>query len=60
MTFHWYRKLEDDARRVFEVMVKYHGSAHISSANLMTCMGSLTTIAKLRPMYMSKVHTVLA
>ena len=40
-------------------MVKYHGSAHISSANLMTCMGSLTNIAKLRPVFMAKVITAL-
>lgn len=49
------RRLEEDARRVFEEMIKYHGSAHISSANLMTCMGSLANIAKLRPEFMSKV-----
>jgi len=53
------RKLEEDARRVFDEMVKYHGSAHISSANLMTCMGSLANIAKLRPEFMSKVITAL-
>ena len=40
-------------------MVRYHGSAHISSANLMTCMGSLTNIAKLRPSFMSAVITAL-
>ena len=49
------RKLEVDARRVFDDMVKYHGSAHISSANLMTCMGALSNIAKLRPEFMAKV-----
>ena len=49
------RKLEEDARRVFDEMIKYHGSAHISSANLMTCMGSIANIAKLRPEFMSKV-----
>jgi len=53
------RKLEDEARRIFDDLVKYHGSAHISSANLMTCMGSLTNIAKLRPTFMAKVITAL-
>ena len=53
------RKLEEEARRIFEDMVKYHGSAHISSANLMTTMGSLTNIARLRPTFMSRVITAL-
>ena len=43
------RKLEEEARSVFDQLVKFHGSAHISSANLMTCMSSLTSIAKMRP-----------
>ena len=49
------RKLEEDARKVMDELVKYHGSAHISSANLMTCMGALTNIAKLRPEFLPKV-----
>ena len=53
------RKLEEEARRIFDKLVKYHGSAHISSANLMTCMGSLTNIAKLHPTFMEKVITAL-
>jgi len=53
------RRLEEEAVRTFDMVVKYHGSAHISSANLMTCMGSLTTIAKLRPVFMPKVITAL-
>ena len=53
------RKLEEEARKIFEDMVKYHGSAHISSANLMTTMGSLTNIARLRPTFMSRVITAL-
>jgi symplekin len=53
------RRLEEEATRIFDEMVKYHGSAHISSANLMTCMGSLTTIAKLRPVFMARVITAL-
>ena len=53
------RKLEEEARQVFEQLVKYHGSSHISSANLMTCMGALTNIAKVRPQFMPKVITAL-
>lgn len=36
-------------------MVKFHGSPHISSVNLMACMGSLCTTAKLRPEFMERV-----
>ena len=53
------RKLEEEARKVFEEMVKYHGTAHISSANLMTTMGSLTNIARARPVFMPRVITAL-
>lgn len=53
------RKLEEEAKHVFEEMVQYHQSAHISAANLMTCMGALTNIAKSRPQFMSKVITTL-
>ena len=53
------RKLEEEARLVFEQMIQYHGSTHISSANLMTCMGSLTNVAKYRPQFMPKVIRAL-
>jgi symplekin len=53
------RKLEEEARNVFEELIKLHGSEHISSANLMTCMGSLSNIAKIRPEFMPKVITAL-
>ena len=53
------RKLEEEAQQVFDELVKYHGSAHISSANLMTCMGSLANIARCRPQFMPKVITAL-
>nr|CAD7203478.1 unnamed protein product [Timema douglasi] len=49
------RKLEEEATMVFELLVKFHGSQHVSSVNLMTCMGSLTLIAKLRPQFMGRV-----
>ncbi|KAL0272117.1 UNVERIFIED_CONTAM: hypothetical protein PYX00_005209 [Menopon gallinae] len=53
------RKLEEEANEVFELLIKFHGSPHISSVNLMTCMGSLVLIAKLRPQFMAKVVTAL-
>uniref|UniRef100_A0A0K2TH07 Symplekin n=1 Tax=Lepeophtheirus salmonis TaxID=72036 RepID=A0A0K2TH07_LEPSM len=53
------RKLEDEAREVLEKMINYHGSAHISSANLMTCMSGLSNIAKQRPTFLPKVITAL-
>lgn len=52
------RKLEEEALMVFELLLNFHGSPHISSVNLMTCMGSLTLIAKMRPqLFMGKVIT---
>merc|ERR1719225_2264743 len=53
------RKLEEEARKILEEMVKLHGSEHISSANLMTAMGSLANIAKFRPTFMPRVITAL-
>ena len=53
------RKLEEEARNIFEELIKLHGSEHISSANLMTAMGSLANIAKIRPQFMPKVITAL-
>lgn len=40
---------------IFNLLVKFHGEAHVSSVNLMTCMGSLTLIAQMRPQFMGKV-----
>ena len=54
------RKLEDEAGVVFEELVKYHESSHISSANLMTTMGALVNMARMRPQqFMAKVVTSL-
>ncbi|KAJ4429987.1 hypothetical protein ANN_22191 [Periplaneta americana] len=53
------RKLEEEANMVFELLIKFHGSPHVSSVNLMTCMGSLTLIAKMRPQFMGKVIAAL-
>ncbi|KAF4519099.1 hypothetical protein B566_EDAN010521 [Ephemera danica] len=53
------RKLEEEAIMTLDLLIKFHGSAHISSVNLMACMGSLTLIAKMRPQYMPKVITAM-
>ncbi|XP_071441914.1 symplekin-like [Hetaerina americana] len=53
------RKLEEEANTIFDLLVKFHGSPHISSINLMTCMGTLTLIAKMRPQFMGKVVVAL-
>ncbi|XP_026294194.1 symplekin [Frankliniella occidentalis] len=53
------RRLEEEASMIFQLLVKFHGEAHVSSVNLMTCMGSLTLIARMRPQFMGKVITCL-
>lgn len=49
------RKLEEEANDVMDLLIKFHGSPHVSSVNLMTCMGSLALIAKTRPQFMPGV-----
>ena len=49
------RKLEEEAHHVMDLLIKFHGSSHVSSVNLMTCMGSLALIAKSRPKFMTTV-----
>ncbi|PSN37455.1 hypothetical protein C0J52_11700 [Blattella germanica] len=49
----------DNDGMVFDLLIKFHGSPHVSSVNLMTCMGSLTLIAKMRPQFMGKVIAAL-
>ncbi|XP_008544685.1 symplekin [Microplitis demolitor] len=53
------RKLEEEANHVMDLLIKFHGSPHVSSVNLMTCMGSLAQIAKMRPQFMTKVIEAL-
>ncbi|XP_023289032.1 symplekin [Orussus abietinus] len=53
------RKLEEEANHVMELLIKFHGSPHVSSVNLMTCMGSLALIAKTRPQFMPGVIQAL-
>lgn len=49
------RKLEEEANHVMDLLVKFFSSQHVSSVNLMTCMGSLALICKQRPGYMDSV-----
>ncbi|XP_043462506.1 symplekin [Leptopilina heterotoma] len=53
------RKLEEEANHVMDLLIKFHGSPHVSSVNLMTCMGSLALVAKTRPQFMSNVIQAL-
>lgn len=53
------RKLEDEAVHIFESLLKFHAAAHISSVNLIACTGTLCTIAKMRPSFMSAVVQAL-
>lgn len=53
------RKMEEEAKKVFDSMVEFHGTPHISSANLMACMQSLVIIAKSRSIFFPKVIQAL-
>lgn len=53
------RKLEDEAVHIFESLLKFHAAAHISSVNLIACTGTLCTIAKMRPSFMTPVVQAL-
>lgn len=53
------RKLEDEAVNIFESLLKFHAAAHISSVNLIACTGTLCTIAKMRPTFMTPVVMAL-
>jgi symplekin len=53
------RKLEEEANTLFELLLKFHGSPHISSANLLTCLGVVTNIAKSRAEFMSRVVSAI-
>lgn len=52
-------KLEEEAKSIFEILLKFHGEAHISSVNLIACTGTLCSIAKMRPSFMSQVVEAL-
>ncbi|XP_031626732.1 symplekin [Contarinia nasturtii] len=53
------RKLEEEAFSIFEALLKFHAASHISSVNLIACTGTLCTVAKLRPTFLSAVITAL-
>ncbi|EFA02993.1 Symplekin-like Protein [Tribolium castaneum] len=53
------RKLEEEANTLFELLLKFFGSPHISSANLLTCLGVVTNIAKNRTEFMSRVVSAI-
>lgn len=52
-------KLEEEGKKIFEILLKFHGASHISSVNLIACTGTLCSIAKLRPTFMTQVVEVL-
>ncbi|GBM09018.1 Symplekin [Araneus ventricosus] len=49
------RKMEEEAKDIFQRIVDLHGASHVSSYNLMTCMQVLTTIARKRFEFFPKV-----
>lgn len=49
------RKLEEEANHVMDLLIKFFGSPHVSSVNLITCLGSLALISKSRPQFMPAV-----
>lgn len=53
------RRLEEDARSLFDELLKFHGSRHATSVNLMACMGSIIVIAKLRPSFMGRAVSAM-
>ncbi|ROT70452.1 symplekin isoform X2 [Penaeus vannamei] len=53
------RKLEEEARMVLNKLIAFQGSIHISSVNLMTCMSSLTIIARARPQFLGMIINAL-
>ncbi|CAG5043566.1 unnamed protein product [Parnassius apollo] len=53
------RTLEEESEHIFELLIKFHNSQHISSVNLMACMTTLCLLAKVRPKYMPRVVQAL-
>ncbi|RWS16735.1 symplekin-like protein [Dinothrombium tinctorium] len=53
-------QLEEEAKQVFEQLIIFHGTPHISSVNLMATMQTLVVIARQRStLFMSKVIQAL-
>lgn len=53
------KKLDNEGKNIFEILLKFHGAQHISSVNLIACTGTLCAIAKLRPSFMTQVVEAL-
>uniref|UniRef100_A0A8D8LHY2 Symplekin n=3 Tax=Cacopsylla melanoneura TaxID=428564 RepID=A0A8D8LHY2_9HEMI len=53
------RQLEEEAQVVFDLIVKFCSSSHISSVNLMASMGSIVNIARMRPQFTGRVVSAL-
>uniref|UniRef100_A0A2S2QQH0 Symplekin n=1 Tax=Sipha flava TaxID=143950 RepID=A0A2S2QQH0_9HEMI len=53
------RRLEDEARVMFDLLSRFCHSSNVGCANLMTCIGSLTLIAKFRVSFIGKVLIAL-
>lgn len=53
------RKLEDEANSIFAALLEFYAASHISSVNLIACTGTLCTIAKMRPNFLSDVVKTL-
>ncbi|CAG9583059.1 unnamed protein product [Danaus chrysippus] len=53
------KAMEEESDHIFQLLLKFHNSQHISSVNLMACMTTLCLVAKLRPKYMSSVVKAL-
>ncbi|GIY72451.1 symplekin [Caerostris darwini] len=49
------RKMEEEAKEIFQKIIDLHCATHVSSLNLMTCMQVLTTICRKRFEFFSKV-----
>ncbi|XP_063828995.1 symplekin [Ostrinia nubilalis] len=53
------KAIEEESEHIFDLLVKFHNSQHISSVNLMACMTTLCLLAKFRPKYMPRVIQAL-
>ncbi|XP_075976917.1 symplekin scaffold protein [Anticarsia gemmatalis] len=59
LTFINRRTLEEESEHIFQLLLKFHNSQHISSVNLMACMTTLCLLAKFRPKFMPRVIQAL-
>ncbi|XP_008560409.2 symplekin [Microplitis demolitor] len=50
-----HRKLEEEANQVMDFLIEFHSSPHVTSVNLITCMGTIVRIAKMRPQFIGRV-----